>query len=322
MSDTLSAFFLCAGYGKRLRPLTDRVPKPAIPFQGRTALEINFRLCRPLFPNRILCNTHHLYAEMEKPARRLGMSILYEPEILGTGGCLHNARHILETTDRFLVHNGDLIHTLDLKDLMARHRASGNIGTLAGIFRPTHNTLSVDVKGRLLGVHGFEGFGGVPAPIAAAAGQGAPVPPEEAPLPAGGEMARLTFAGIAIYEKAFLDFVKPGCEDIKPYWTAALRAGHSIGVANYSHDAAWFDFGTPQGLWEAARFYMELTRNYSYGYAPDLRESRPFVSNEANVQGLPEALRDVLIYEKSATPISPHTMNRIIGSDFRWEIKS
>jgi mannose-1-phosphate guanylyltransferase len=298
MPGTLSAFFLCAGYGKRLRPLTDRIPKPAITFQGRTALEINFRRAQALFPNRALCNTHHLYAEMEAPARRLGMNVIYEPEILGTGGCLDNARHILQTTDRFLVHNGDLIHTIDLKDLMARHEASGHIGTLAGIFRPTHNTLSVDQHGRLLGVHGYQGF-----------------PPQS------NELARLTFAGIAIYERAFLEFVKPGCEDIKPYWTAALRAGHSIGVANYSHDAAWYDFGTPQGLWEAARFCMEQTKNYSYGYAPDLRESRPFVSNEANVEGLPEALRDVLIYEESATPIAHHTMSQIIGRDFRWPIK-
>ena len=298
MPGTLSAFFLCAGYGKRLRPLTDRVPKPAITFQGRTALEINFRRAQALFPNRILCNTHHLYAEMEKPAQRLGMNILFEPEILGTGGCLWNAKHILETTDRFLVHNGDLIHTIDLKDLMARHEASGNIATLAGIFRPTHNTLSVSAQGKMLGVHGFEGFS-----------------------PGGKELARLTFAGIAIYERAFLDYVGTGCEDIKPYWTAALRAGHSIGVANYSQDAAWYDFGTPQGLWDAARFYMDLTKNYSYGYAPALREARPFVSNEANADGLPEALRDVLIYEESATPISHHTMNQMIGRDFRWPMK-
>lgn len=306
MPDTLSAFFLCAGYGKRLRPLTDRVPKPAIPFQGRTALEISFRRVQALFPDRILCNTHHLYAEMEKPAQRLGMNILFEAEILGTGGCLDNARQILGTTDRFLVHNGDLIHTIDLKDLLARHRASGNIATLAGIFRPVHNTLSMNAKGRLLGVHGFEGF--VPAGGSDAAR-------------ADGEIARLTFAGIAVYERAFLDFVKPGVKDIKPYWTAALRAGHSIGVANYSQDSAWFDFGTPQGLWDAAKFYMEMTNTFSYGYAPELRESRPYVSNEADAEGLPEALRDVLIYEESATPIAHHTRGQIIGRDFRWEIK-
>jgi mannose-1-phosphate guanylyltransferase len=298
MAETLSAFFLCAGYGQRLRPLTDRIPKPAIPFLGKTALEINFRRAQPLFPNRILCNTHHLYAEMEKPAQRLGMNILYEPEILGTGGCLWNARHILETTDRFLVHNGDLIHTLDLKDLLERHRVSGDIATLAGIFRPTHNTLSMGATGKLLGVHGFDGF-----------------------VPAGDDLARLTFAGIAIYEKKFLDYAKPGSEDIKPYWLAALREGHTIGVANYSQEAAWFDFGTPQGLWEAAKAYMEMNKQFSYRYTPLVGESRPYVSNEAGVDDLPEALRDVLIYEEPAAPISDHTMNQVIGRDFRWEIR-
>jgi len=296
---SLTAFFLCAGYGQRLRPLTDRIPKPALAFQGKTALEINYRRVQPLFPARVLCNTHHLYAEMEKPALRLGMRILYEPEILGTGGCLWNARHILEETDRFLVHNGDLIHTIDLKDLLARHKASGAMATLAGIFRPTHNTLAVGGDGRLLGVHGFEGF----AP------------------PAGSEQTRLTFAGIAVYEKAFLDFVKPGAEDIKPYWTAALKAGHAIRVANYSQNAAWFDFGTPQGLWEAAKFHMELTQEYAYQYTPLVRESRPFVSNEAGVDDLPEGLRDVLIYEEPALPISHHTTGHIIGRDFRWGIQ-
>jgi NDP-sugar pyrophosphorylase family protein len=299
MSDTLSAYFLCAGYGQRLRPLTDRIPKPALSFQGRSALEINYRKVQPLFPVRVLCNTHHLYAEMEKPALRLGMRILYEPEILGTGGCLWNARHILETTDRFLVHTGDLIHTLDLKDLLARHKASGAIATLAGLFRPTHNTLSVGAEGRLLGVHGFEGF----AP------------------PSGVEQTRLTFAGIAVYEKAFLQFLRPGAEDIKPYWTAALRAGHSIRVSNFSQDAAWYDFGTPQGLWDASKFHMELTQEYSYRYAPLVRELRPYVSNEAGVDDLPEALRDVLIYEEPAAPIPHHTMRQIIGRDFRWDIK-
>src|SRR5437763_1434243 len=144
-----------------------------------------------------------------------------------------------ETTDRFLVHNGDLIHTIDLKDLLRRHQASGAMATLAGIFRPTHNTLSVGADGRLMGVHGFEGY-----------------------APGGNELARLTFAGIAIYEKAFLAFVQPGIADIKPYWTAALKAGHAIKVANYSQDAAWFDFGTPQGLWDASKFQMELTGEY------------------------------------------------------------
>jgi NDP-sugar pyrophosphorylase family protein len=298
MDKTLSAYFLCAGYGQRLRPLTDRIPKPALTFLGRSALEINFRQTQALLPSRLICNTHHLYEDMEKPARRLGMNILYEKEILGTGGCLWNARHILDGTDRFLVHNGDLIHTIDLKDLLRRHAASGDIATLAGIFRPTHNTLSVHEGGKLLGVHGFEDYS-----------------------PAGAESTRLTFAGIAIYERSFLQFVGEGAEDIKPYWTAALRAGHTIGVANYSHDASWYDFGTPQGLWEAAKFFMEQNKEFSFGYNPPFRETRPYVSNEAGVDPLPEALRNVLVYEEPVDSISPNTCHCVIGRDFRWPIK-
>lgn len=294
---SLAAYFLCAGYGQRLRPLTDRIPKPALTFQGRPALEINFRKIQPLLPERLLCNTHHLFEEMEKPALKLGLQILYEREILGTGGCFWNARHLLSTTDQFLVHNGDLIHTIDLKDLLRRHQGSGNVATLAALFRPSHNTLCCDGRGRLLGVHGYEGFTD------------------------RNETARLTFAGIAVYDREFLEFTAPGAEDIKRYWMNALGAGRSIGVVNYSQDALWYDFGTPQGLWEAAKHMMEESREFSYQYTPLIREARPYVSNEAGVDDLPDALRNVVICEESAHPIFPSTANCIIGRDFHWEIR-
>jgi mannose-1-phosphate guanylyltransferase len=297
MGRTLSAYFLCAGYGQRLRPLTDRIPKPAITFQGRTALEINYRKVQALMPERLLCNTHHLFEEMEKPALRLGMQILYEKEILGTAGCLWNARHLLVTTDHFIVHNGDLIHTIDLKELLRRHIESGHIGTLAGLFRPSHNTLCCDGRGRLLGVHGYEGFSD------------------------RGEAARLTFAGIAIYNREFLDFSRPGPEDIKRYWMDALGAGKAIGVVNCSQDSLWYDFGTPQGLWDAAKYMMEATQEFSYRYESLVREARPYVSNEAGMEDLPEALRNVIVCEESALPLFPNTSDCIIGRDFRWPIQ-
>lgn len=298
MAKTLSAYFLCAGYGQRLRPLTDRVPKPAITFQGRTALELAFRRVQPLMPQQLLCNTHHLFEQMEKPALRLGLQVLYEKEILGTAGCLWNARHILAQTDLFLVHNGDLIHDIDLRELVKRHLESGNIATLAGLFRPSHNTLCCDGRGRLLGVHGYEGFSGD-----------------------RGELSRLTFAGIAVYNREFLEFARPGAEDIKRYWIDALGAHKPIGVVNFSQDAAWYDFGTPQGLWEAARYVMEQSREYSFQYSPLIREARPYVSNEAGMDDLPEALRNVVIVEESASPVMPNWTDCIVGRDFRWAIR-
>lgn len=298
MAGSLSAYFLCAGFGQRLRPLTERVPKTAITFQGMSALEINYRLSQRIFPGRTLCNVHHLWEVMEKAAFRMGMEVLYEREILGTGGCLDNARHILESTDTFMVHNADLIHTIDLVELYQAHLASGNIATLAGIFRPQHNTLAIDAHHRLLGVHGHS------------------------PIDTTREMTRLTFAGIAFYRRDFLGYVSQGAHDIKEDWLRAMQLGETIGVVNCTHDSDWFDFGTPQGLWEASRFVMDRAGQFSYKYRPLLAEPRPYVSNEAGQEGLPEHLRNVLILEETQRPIAANTHNCILGRNFRWNIQA
>src|SRR5690606_21198364 len=112
---SLTAFFPAAGYGSRLRPLTDRVPKPAVPFLGQSALELNVRAVDDaLKPRRRIANAHHLPDAIRAIAAPLGVDVLFEPELLGTGGCLANAATLLADTDHFLVHNADLTHAVDL----------------------------------------------------------------------------------------------------------------------------------------------------------------------------------------------------------------
>jgi len=272
------------------------MPKTAIPFQGLPALEINYKLAKRLLPNCVICNVHHLHDVMARIAWRLGMEVLYERDILGTGGCIWNAKHILETTDRFIVHNADLIHTIDLSELMAAHKASGRIATLAGLFRSSHNTLSINADGHFLGVQGYS------------------------QIESAAEVTRLTFAGIAIYERSFFRYVAEGQHDIKLDWQNALNAGETIGVVNCTNDSSWYDFGTPQGLWEASKFLMDQTGNFSHEYHPLLIEPRPYVSNEAHQEPLPDHLRNVLILEETVQPISEHRKNCIFGRDFKWDI--
>ena len=200
---SLAAFLLCAGRGERLRPLTERIAKPALTFLGKSALEINKFGIEKLSPQLWLANNHHLPGQIDGLAKRLGLETLHEAEILGTGGCLAHAAPLLRECENFLVHNADLIHTIDLEDLLERHQASFAMVTLAGVFRPARdtNTLSVSGDGRLLGVHGYEDFNH------------------------RDEKTRLTFAGIAFYERDFLRFVAPGREDIKRHWMRALEAG-------------------------------------------------------------------------------------------------
>ena len=292
---SLAAFLLCAGYGQRLRPLTERIAKPALTFLGKSALEINKKKIEPLNPDRWLANTHHLPEQIESLAKSLGLEVLHEPEILGTGGCLYNASSILEKYDSFLVHNADLIHTIDLQGLLNRHLTSGALATLAGISHPHHNTLSVSTSGQLLGVHGYRNF----------------------KHQSGNQ--QLTFSGVAIYRREFLRFVGPGAEDIKPFWIAALDAGESIHVVDCSA-AHWHDFGSPQGLWEAAKYVMDSNQEFSFNY-PSTANGKPCVGNEAGQTDLPEGLQNVLIYEKIKSFQGVSKKNCILGSDFEWSIQ-
>jgi MurNAc alpha-1-phosphate uridylyltransferase len=295
MPSSLTVFFLCAGYGRRLAPLSDRIPKPLIPFQGKSALRLNREKIAALNPDRIICNTHHLHEQVRKEAEELGIEVFHEDKILGTGGCMGNCRDILAHTDYFLVHNGDIMHNIDLNDFIRKGTQCGCAGFLAGINRPAINTLVVDADGNLEGIEGDEG------------------------LIASDNSIRLTYSGIALYHKSFLKYCCSKAADIREFWTAAREAREKIIVQDCSV-SSWFDFGNPQGLWEAARWYMDEADNYSYQYTSEIRE--PCVSNEASLPGLPEGMKNVLIYERPDKPLKREFYNRIIGRNISWEISS
>lgn len=304
---SLTAFFLSAGFGARLRPLTDRAPKPAIPFLGQSALEINVRAVdAALRPHKRIANAHHLPAAIRAIAAPLGVDVLFEPELLGTGGCIANAGSLLAATEHFLVHNADLIHDIDLAALYRAHVDSGALATLAGLQREgAANTLSVEEReGRLslLGVHGFEGYAGDPH-----------------------EFKRLTFTGIAFYRRDFLAFVPSGISDVKVWWNAARAGGGLMRVVDVT-GAAWHDFGTPQGLWDAMKHHMERTgvSAFRYAAAPDGvdGQGRPArVANEAGLGDLPTGLRNVVVYEAPRSPLEAGTTNLLTGRDFDWKIR-
>lgn len=126
MSENLkTALILCAGYGTRLRPLTDKLPKPLLPVRGKPAIFIVMDKLRAAGVDDFLINVHHLpekFAEIfELPpdsfkrgrlakTHYCGSSVrlVFEPQILDTGGAVKNILPLIDTSKPLVVHNGDI----------------------------------------------------------------------------------------------------------------------------------------------------------------------------------------------------------------------
>lgn len=131
----MKAVILCAGYGERLRPLTNILPKPLFPILGHPLLDNIIYYLKKFGVNEICINTHWL---AEKVAHHLGdgsglgvkAHISYEPQILGVGGGIGAMRDLLKDEELFIVHNGDILTNLDLKPALDFHRKEHPLVTL------------------------------------------------------------------------------------------------------------------------------------------------------------------------------------------------
>lgn len=129
------AFILGAGLGTRLRPLTDRLPKPLVPLFHQSLAERAMAACAKVGISRFAINTHHLpdvwqdfSTQLVGPGR--DVTWFHEPVLLETGGGLKNIASWIGETP-VLVHNGDIFSTLPLEKLIVAHKTSGLPVTLA-----------------------------------------------------------------------------------------------------------------------------------------------------------------------------------------------
>jgi mannose-1-phosphate guanylyltransferase len=115
-----SAIVLCAGFGTRLRPLTDELPKPLVPVGDRSILEHALTRLSAAGFRDVVINVHHLAALFERSIEHLAMRVrvVVEPEIRGTAGGVAGARALLES-DPVLVWNGDILVDPPLDQLVA-----------------------------------------------------------------------------------------------------------------------------------------------------------------------------------------------------------
>ena len=135
MNEITQAFVLAAGLGKRLRPLTDVLPKPLIPIFQKPLVTFALDHLVSAGVNRFVINTHQhpeLFQTFFSSHQYAGLpvTLVHEPDLLETGGGIKNAEPYLERR-RFLTYSGDILTDVNLQPLIDEHFRRGNDVTLA-----------------------------------------------------------------------------------------------------------------------------------------------------------------------------------------------
>ncbi|WAC06237.1 MAG: NDP-sugar synthase [Thermodesulfobacteriota bacterium] len=223
----MKAIILAAGFGIRMKPLSDRCPKPLLPVLGRPIIDYTISRLKTFGVKAIGVNICHLADKMQKylgNGSRWGVDITLsrEQEILGTGGGMGGFRSFLLGEEAFLVNNGDVLSTIALDGLVTAHAEHKPMVTMALCdYRPKNNvSLSldntiVDFLGRL---KKFK----------------------------PGIDRKLTFTGVSMVSEEVLNIIPPGIPSniIDIYLELIKRKPGSINGYVVSGDD-WMDIGTP-----------------------------------------------------------------------------
>ena len=218
-----TAFVLGAGLGTRLRPLTNRRPKPLIPIANRPLITWAFDHLIGCGVQRFVVNTHwcaERYAEFFPTGEWRGCPIQFieeTPEVLETGGGIWNARESL-SGGPFIVYNGDILSDIPLQRAIEHHRAAANEVTL--ILRSSGDNRNVT----------FDPASGSVFDLRRV------LRPELEP--------QFLFTGIYLVEPAFIARI-PAAQKISvvPMFHEMIRAGAKLGGIILD-DGDWRDLGT------------------------------------------------------------------------------
>ncbi len=128
----ISAILLCAGFGKRLRPLTKTIPKPLLKYKNRTLLSHNLLKLFSIGIKKFFINAYYLSSKIRDYVQDIwGAEIVFseELEILGTGGGVYSFRDFIES-EFFIINNTDIYHEIDLEKAIEFHIKNNAFATL------------------------------------------------------------------------------------------------------------------------------------------------------------------------------------------------
>ncbi len=228
----MKAMILAAGEGLRMRPLSKHWPKPALPVLDRSLLARMVESLAGQGVDEVVVNAHAHAERLRESVADAPVPILYseEPRLLGSGGGILAARRWLEGDGTFLVLNGDMLVELDLAALLAAHRRSGAVATIA---------LRDDPRKSDFGTIGYR--------------KGPVVTRITELVDLGGEQGCGLFTGVHAMEPEIFERM-PGSAEfgiLDDVYLPLLRAGAPLGAWLQPPEARWTPVGTPRELLDA-----------------------------------------------------------------------
>jgi NDP-sugar pyrophosphorylase family protein len=253
----MKAMILAAGLGTRLRPLSDDRPKALVEVAGRTMLEIALARLRAAGVREVIVNLHHfagMILEYLKANDNFGLRIEVSREavLLDTGGALKQAAwFFLEDSKRieepFIVHNVDVISTIDLGRMLQFHAGQQALATLAVQHRESSRYLLFDEQLQLRGRQA--GPDGKPEMVGSSS--------QSQPQALSQPRAR-AFCGIHVISPRLLAMmIEAGAFSIIACYLRLAAQGEKI-VGFDADEYDWRDLGTPASVSQAARDIQAL----------------------------------------------------------------
>ena len=228
---------LAAGFGTRMRPLTNDMPKPLIRVRGKALIDHVIDRLVAAGVELIVVNLHHHAALLKSHlGRRKDAEIRTSDEsdrVLGTGGGIFKALPLFEG-EPFFVHNADSIWVEGYGHALNRMIARWDSAAMDALL----------LAAPLVNSIGYDGPGDF---VMAADGRLARVPEQR--------LSPFAYPGVQIVHPRMFDGMGEGVFSINPLWDRAIERGRLYGIRL---DGVWMHVGTPEALAQSEEFLADL----------------------------------------------------------------
>ena len=236
---SMKAIVLAAGYGTRMHPLSQHLPKPLMPVVGQPLL---WHIITKLAGSKAAAvgiNCHHMAGLVQAYASAAGfgvpVALSHEPVILGSGGGIGGFRDFLAGEEYFVVHNGDMLSSIDIDAAHDAYRRRMPLCAMVLHDAPGFNNVCIDQSGCIIDLRDS--------------------------IKPGNVSRRLAYSGICFLRSDMLRFIPPGASDLVLILIGIIKKGMENIEAIIEERCEWRDVGNPAS-------YLRVHRDILIGKKP------------------------------------------------------